>query len=180
LLPRKLRPVFNQLPLGHAADTVLGGRRPFYEAWLENPDLSGEYWRGRAVAFEAAQQPVLLIGGWQDLFFDQTMAQYQTLRERGADVALVVGPWTHGEGGGVATRESLDWLAGSRREDPVRIFVTPDEGWRDLPDWPPASNDLTLYPHPGTVLADAPAADGTELRFVYDPAARHRRSEAGC
>jgi uncharacterized protein len=170
LLPRKLRPVFEKLPLGHAADEVLGGSSPFYEAWLENPDPSGEFWRGREVAFEAAQQPVLLIGGWQDLFFDQTMAQYARLRKYGADVALVVGPWTHGEGGGVATRESLDWLAGSRRADPVRIFVTPDEGWRDLPNWPPASTDVTLYPHAGCVLADAPATDGAPLRFVFDPA----------
>ena len=73
---------------------------------------------------------MLLIGGWQDLFFEQTMARYRTLRNHGADVALIVGPWTHGEGGGVATRESLDWLAGSRLAHPVRIFVTGDGGWR--------------------------------------------------
>jgi len=98
------------------------------------------------------------------------MTQYRTLREHGADVALVVGPWTHGEGGGVATRESLDWLSGSRRAHPVRIFVTGDGGWRDLPDWPPASTDVTLYPHPVSVLADTPPADGASLRFVFDPA----------
>ena len=68
LTPRRLRPVFDKLPLGSAAGAVLGGSSPFYEAWLANPDPSGEYWRGRAVAFEAARKPVLLIGGWQDLF----------------------------------------------------------------------------------------------------------------
>ncbi len=170
LTPRRLRPVFDKLPLGHAADEVLGGSSPFYEAWLNNSDPSGEYWRGREVAFEAARQPVLLIGGWQDLFFDQTMAQYERLRKHGADVALIVGPWTHGEGGGIATRESLDWLAGSRREHPVRIFVTGDGGWRDLPDWPPASTEAMLYPQPETALADAPSADSAPLRFVYDAA----------
>jgi uncharacterized protein len=113
---------------------------------------------------------VLLIGGWQDLFFEQTMAHYRTLRNHGADVALIVGPWTHGEGGGVATRESLDWLAGSRLAHPVRIFVTGDGGWRELPDWPPPSTGEMLYPRPGGVLADAPPDDSAPLRFVYDPA----------
>jgi putative CocE/NonD family hydrolase len=170
LLPRRLAPVFDKLPLGGAATEVLGGHSPFYEAWLQNPDPDGEYWRGRAVAFEAARQPVLLIGGWQDLFFEQTMAQYRALRERDADVCLLIGPWTHGEGGGMATRESLDWLAGSRRSQPVRIFVTDDGGWRDLPDWPPPAADLTLYPHPESVLAAQPCPPGSTLRLVYDPA----------
>ena len=157
-------------PRGHAAQEVLGKSSPFFDTWLANPVPSGDYWRNRAVGFEASRQPVLLIGGWQDPFLDQTVAQYQTLRKRGPDVALVVGPWTHGQGGGVAIRESLNWLAGSRRAHPVRIFVTGEGGWRDLPDWPPASTDVTLYPHPGSVLADAPPAADAPLRFAFDPA----------
>jgi putative CocE/NonD family hydrolase len=170
LTPRRLEPAFGQLPLSAAADAVMGGGSPFYESWLDNADPSGDYWRRRAVAFEAAQQPVLLIGGWQDLFFDQTMAQFLKLRDNGVAVALVIGPWTHGEGGGVAIRESLDWLAGRRRSEPVRIFVTGDGGWRDLPDWPPPSTATVLHPLPGAMLADAPAVVDTRLSFVYDPA----------
>ena len=96
---------------------------------------------------------MLLIGGWQDLFFEQTMAQYRTLRNHGADVALIVGPWTHGEGGGVATRESLDWLAGSRLAHPVRIFVTGADEWRDLAAWPPETRPHRWHLHPDGVLA---------------------------
>src|SRR4030095_16218528 len=40
--------------------------------------------------------------------------QYARLRERGVDVALTVGPWTHidlaGRGAGVVARETLDWF----------------------------------------------------------------------
>jgi putative CocE/NonD family hydrolase len=136
---------------------------------LDNADPAGEYWRGRGVPIAAAR-PVLLIGGWQDLFFDQTIRQFHALREQGADVALVIGPWTHGEGGGVAIRESLDWLAGRRRTDPVRICVTGDGGWRDLADWPPPSTDVVHYPHPDGVLTDAPSPNASPARFVYDPA----------
>ena len=168
LTPRRLAPVFATTPLAAAADSVMGGGATYYESWLANPDPSGEYWRGRAVEIGADGTPVLLIGGWQDLFFDQTMRQYETLRARGADVALVVGPWTHGSGGGVAIRESLDWLAGRRRDHPVRVFVTGDAGWRDLPRWPPAATDTALYPRPDGGLADTSGAGVAS--FVYDPA----------
>jgi uncharacterized protein len=170
LTPRRLQPVFGRLPLAAAADAVMGGGSPYYESWLHNADPSGEYWSRRAVGFEAARQPVLLIGGWQDLFFDQTVAQYLRLRDAGVQVSLVIGPWTHGEGGGVAIRESMDWLAGRRRAEPVRIFVTGDGGWRDLADWPPPSTDIVLRPGPRGVLSDVPAAADTRSSFVYDPA----------
>lgn len=170
LTPRKFRPVIGELPLGNAADTILGDGARWYDEWLTNTDPAGEYWRGRSVDFRAAHQPVLLIGGWQDLFFDQTMQEFRMLREQGADVALVVGPWTHGEGGGMAVRESMEWLAGRRREQPVRICVTGDGGWRDLPDWPPVSTDTTFYPDQESTLAEAPPVGGAPIRFVFDPA----------
>ncbi|MDP9166005.1 MAG: CocE/NonD family hydrolase, partial [Actinomycetota bacterium] len=168
--PRRLQPVFDELPLTAAADAVLAGGAPFYESWIHEADPIGDYWSGRAVAFDNARRSVLLIGGWQDLFFDQTMAQYPRLRDAGADVALVIGPWTHGEGGGAAIKESLDWIAGRRRALPVRIFVTGDGGWRDLPDWPPTTVPATLHPHPGGGLSDEPPAGDPHATFTYDPA----------
>ena len=167
LTPRTLRPVFAKLPVAGAADAAMAGRSPFYNDWVENPDPSSEYWRERAVPV-SARQPVLLIGGWQDVFIGQTVQQFHTLRGLGADVALFVGPWTHGEGGGIAIRETLDWLAGRRRPQRVRIFVTGDGGWRDMPDWPPPSVDRLLYPNRGATLADEPPTEATELRFRYD------------
>lgn len=169
LTPRRLEAVFGALPL-EAASSVMAGGSSYYDPWLHETDLTGDYWRRRAVPFEDPQRPVLLIGGWQDLFFDQTMAQYHALRDNGTDVALIVGPWTHGEGGGASIREGLDWLAGRRREHPVRIFVTGDVGWRELPAWPPPSDEVVLYPQRSAALADAPAGGDTRATFVYDPA----------
>lgn len=168
LTPRRLAPVFTTTPLAAAAEGVMGGGAPYYEHWLANADPHGEYWRGRAVRIGAAGVPVLLIGGWQDLFFDQTMRQYDTLHARGADVALLVGPWTHGSGGGAAIRESLDWLAGRRRDLPVRVFVTGDAGWRDLPEWPPSATETVMFPQPDGTLADGSGTGA--VSFVYDPA----------
>ena len=46
-------------------------------------------------ALERTQIPVLLLGGWQDLFLEQTLAQYDRLKRRGVPVAVTIGPWTH-------------------------------------------------------------------------------------
>ena len=50
-------------------------------------------------ALDRCEVPVLLLGGWQDLFLDQTITQYQHLRDRGIDVAMTIGPWTHSRDG---------------------------------------------------------------------------------
>ena len=135
--------------------------------------------RQLGAALDRVQVPLLLIGGWQDIFIEQTVQQYRHLRARGVDVGLTVGPWTHRDLIGKATatvaRESFDWLgahlsgAGPTRRSPVRVFVTGD-GWVDLPDWPPATSERVLYLQPGGGLADTqPSASAPPSQFFYDP-----------
>ncbi|MFY9764913.1 MAG: CocE/NonD family hydrolase, partial [Mycobacterium sp.] len=120
--------------------------------------------------------------GWQDLFLPQTLQQYRHLRDRGVDVALTMGPWTHTQllFGGLATfaRETQDWLdthLGGRptqaRSDRVRFFVA-GEGWRELPDWPPTTTERALYLQPGGGLVETPPspAVSSSASFRYDPA----------
>ena len=171
------------LPLGAAGRALLGEGAPWYESWLEHPDHDGPFWAPHRLdaALDRAQIPVLLIGGWQDLLLPQTLQQYRRLRDRGVDVALTVGPWTHlqlaAKGVGTTTRESLDWLdahlrggSATRRPDRVRVFVT-GAGWRDLPDWPPPTSGHILYLQPGGGLAATPpASSAPPTTFRYDPA----------
>ena len=149
-MPRRLRPVLDMLPLGTAARQLLGGGSAWYEDWLGQSDLTDPYWQPLRLdaVFDRVKAPVLLVGGWRDVFCDQTLEQFRSLRARGVDVALIVGPWTHGQGGGESIRESLRWLGGARRHAPVRVFVTGGGGWRDLPDWPPEAGEQTLYLRP--------------------------------
>lgn len=125
------------------------------------------------------RRAILLVGGWQDLFLRDTITQYHALHDRGADVALTVGPWTHLQtatsGGGTVTRETLAWLdenlagaAGRTRPSPVRIHVTGAAAWRELPEWPPPTVPTVRHLGPGGRL-------GTErgparATFRYDPA----------
>jgi putative CocE/NonD family hydrolase len=181
---RRLGPALDALPLGDAGERLLAGRGRWYREWVAHPDRTDPWWAPVQLdrALERSGVPILLIGGWQDLFLDQTLDQYRRLRVAGADVALTVGPWTHVEtlskGGGLVTRESLDWLgehlAGGparRRPAPVHVHVTGAGEWRHLPEWPPATTDRALFLGERGRLADtAPGAAIAPVTFGSDPA----------
>ena len=183
---RKVARVAGEAPLGAAARALLGNGAPWFESWLEHPEPSDAFWAPLRcdAALERAEVPVLLIGGWQDVFLQQTVQQYRRLRDRGVDVALTVGPWTHTElltkALPVTTRESLSWLdnhlgTGSATPRParVRVFVA-GQGWLGLPDWPPATGEHALYLQPGGGLTPSPpttqASAQPPATFRYDPA----------
>ncbi|GAA3351104.1 CocE/NonD family hydrolase [Amorphoplanes nipponensis] len=180
----RIKDALAELPLADAAAKVMGGA-PWYQEWIRRRDLGDAWWQRADLteALERVSVPVLLQGGWQDGFLHQTLGAYARLAERGVDVGLTLGPWTHAQGGAAGTRvllpEALAWfdehLAGSgtgRRAMPVRVFVGgPDAGWRDLPAWPPATAERILYPRVGNLLAAHPAQPGETAGFTYDPAA---------
>jgi putative CocE/NonD family hydrolase len=170
------------LPLGESARAMLGTGAPWFESWLEHPEHTDPHWAPMQLheALERTEIPVLLLSGWQDLFLEQTLAQYARLRERQVPVAMTMGPWTHAQmmtkGAPRALRESLGWLdthlAGTRSEarKPVRIHVN-GHGWLDLDDWPPAMPEQVLYLRPaGHLGASAPAQDTPASSFTYYPA----------
>jgi hypothetical protein len=180
---RRISRVAAAVPLGAAGRALLGAGAPWYESWLKHHDRDDSFWEPMRfdAALDRAKIPVLLIGGWQDLLLQQTLQQYRRLRDRGVAVALTVGPWTHMQlavkGAGVTIRESLEWLdthlrgaSDTSRPNAVRIFVT-NAGWRDLPDWPPATRGHALYLQPGGGLAKTPPASAAPpATFRYNPA----------
>jgi putative CocE/NonD family hydrolase len=181
---RRLQPGLHEVPLLEAGERVLAGGAPWYRDWLSHPDAAHEQWTPMRLtaALDRVQVPVLLFGGWQDLFLEQTLQQYEHLHGRDLDVALTIGPWTHTEmlskGSSVVTNESLDWLAehlagtGTRRRAaPVHIHVTGAGEWRDLPSWPPATTERVVQLLPFGALGDQPPPpDAAPSSFTYDPA----------
>jgi uncharacterized protein len=179
---RALARATGALPAGEAGRTLLGTGASWYESWLEHPDHDDPFWAPLQLhqALERTEIPVLLLSGWQDLFLEQTLAQYGHLHRRGVPVAMTIGSWTHTQlmtkGAPTAIRESLDWLdthlAGrrSRRRSPVRIHIN-GEGWINLPDWPPAMPEQVRYLQPGGRLGDTmPPDTASPSRFTYNPA----------
>jgi uncharacterized protein len=180
---KKVTRAAGELPLGAAGRSLLGAGAPWWESWLEHPNCDDPFWAPMRFngALDQVQAPVLLLSGWQDLFLQQTLQQYQHLRDRGVDVALTVGPWTHSQlltkGLGIIAQESQVWLdthLGGRPSKPrpsrVRVFIT-GEGWRELPDWPPTTTEHAMYLQPDGGLAETPpSAASPSASFRYDPA----------
>lgn len=92
------------VPLLDGAKKAVGADSQTYEwlhTWLtgsesqvKGPGATG-YWKSvnQVKGVENAKVPILLVGGWQDVFAKTTVDQYHRLRERGrADVALTMGP----------------------------------------------------------------------------------------
>ncbi|HVL85909.1 MAG TPA: CocE/NonD family hydrolase, partial [Pseudonocardia sp.] len=180
---RRLAPAFTGLPLADAAETVLGGQAPWFRDWLAHPDRGDGFW-DRLRLRDAVQRtgvPVRLVGGWQDLFLRQTLEQYAVLRDRGVDVDLTVGPWSHLElatkAAGSIARGNLAWfaehLAGepASRRCPVRVHVTGGGRWRELPEWPPPTVEQVHHLQPGGRLTPGePTGAGPSTSWWYDPA----------
>ena len=190
---RRLRPALDRLPVTAGARDLLGDHAKWLDRWFEHPQLTDPFWAPLqcGAALERIAVPVLLVGGWQDLFIEQTLEQYRALAGRGVPTRLIVGPWTHldvASKAGPAVVESLAWLdryAGTGRspgtgepgpENSVRVWVGGEGAgqWRDIGGWPPSGTGTQRWylGAGGALSAREPAAgpDISPARFRYDPA----------
>ena len=155
-------------------------------------------WR---VAHDLVDVPSLIMGGWYDIFAQDTIDHYAATCARGqGQTRLVFGPWIHaawtstigdmdlGVGANSASLGLTDsviaiqvrwfdhWLKGIDngidREPPVKVFLTGDNRWLDLADWPPTGvREQPLYLHTGGALGPAlPATGSPASHYTYDPA----------
>ena len=83
--PRTVAKAIGEPPMGAAARTLLGTGTPWFESWIEHSDSDNPFWNALRSngALDRVQVPVLLLGGWQDIFLKQTLQQYGHLREIG-------------------------------------------------------------------------------------------------
>ena len=188
---RRLRPVLDRLPVAAGYRDLLGREPTWSERWLEHPQATDPFWGPLqcGAALERVTVPVLLVGGWHDLFIEQTLEQYRTLAARGVPTRLLVGPWAHLDitsQGAVALTESLTWLdryawPGSRTssrpgppDHPVRIWVGGEGAgeWREIGGWPPpgVAEQRWYLGANGSLGTAEPSADGPAAGFRYDPA----------
>jgi uncharacterized protein len=187
---RRLRPVLDRLPVTAGVPDLLGREPVWSERWLEHPQLTDPFWTPLqcAAALQRITVPVLLVGGWHDLFIEQTLEQYRTLAARGVPTRLLVGPWSHLDltaKGTAAIVESMAWLdrfasPGKARsqhvasEHSVRVWVGGEGAgeWRETPRWPAPGTTLQrwhLGAH-GSLSTREPSADVPAVGFRYDPA----------
>ena len=193
---RRLRPVLDRLPVAAGVRDLLGREPTLSERWLEHPRLTDPFWAPLqcGAALDRITVPVLVVGGWQDLFIEQNLQQYRTLAARGVPTRLLVGPWAHLDlttKGGAAVVESMAWLdryaapgqaRGQARgpapvaqpDHSVRIWVGGQGAgeWREPSGWPPAGTTQQrwhLGAH-GSLSTREPSPDVPAVSFRYDPA----------
>jgi len=189
---RRLRGVLSGLPVAARYADVIGREPAWSERWMDHPQASDPFWAPMQCgpALERITVPVLLVGGWQDLFIEQTLEQYRTLAGRGVPVRLVVGPWAHldlNSQGTIAINESLAWLdryAGPGRngpaaapappDHPVRVWVGGEDArqWREIGGWPPpgVAEQRWYLGANGSLGPGEPAGGVPAASFDYDPA----------
>ncbi|MGW2211261.1 CocE/NonD family hydrolase [Streptomyces sp. NPDC001781] len=192
-LRRQLRAVTMAAPLRGAYTSALGRQVPWLDEALAHSDAEDPYWDGAFVAPpENHRVPTCLITGWHDALADQTFEQYARLRRAGCETSLLVGPWTHfsalQQGWPEVFTESLAWLRAHMCADPtglrpttVRVHmggehtggehVDGNRMWRDLTDWPPATEPTSCYPTAdGRLTLQPSTGSAAPATFRHDPA----------
>jgi putative CocE/NonD family hydrolase len=175
---RALRKLDGHVPLGDLDRLATGTRKPYWQAWLADDD---EFWTRHSFAAgpERVTASVDMVAGWYDIFLPAQLRDYAALRAAGHEPRLTIGPWRHtdNDAGAHWVRHGLEFLGahldGSAAEppsDPVRIFVTGAEEWRDLPAWPPASTGQAWYLQPNGRLGGELPAESAPAAYTYDPA----------
>jgi putative CocE/NonD family hydrolase len=140
--------------------------------------------------------PALHVGGWYDIFYQQTIDDFVAMRSRGVPTRLVMGPSSHNDvtidpvGArvfGVAAQDvSHDltdtmcdlqlrwmdrWLKGTAGADEpaVKVFVMGENRWREFEEWPPPATRTAWFLQPDGGLAITTPPDSDPDGYTYDP-----------
>jgi putative CocE/NonD family hydrolase len=178
---RRLKAVLESTPLAQYAEVHHDGKTPWLDTILAKSDINDSHYSPMRLerALNQAVCPILIITGWYDIFLEQSIEQYTQLKERGCNVALTVGPWTHFKSGTATqmNRHGFDWieehLGGSReaaRTSAVQYFVTGAQEWRCDATYPPLTIPYIFYFQGGGKLSkESTSTDSDHSSFSFDP-----------
>ncbi|MEL7368725.1 MAG: CocE/NonD family hydrolase [Myxococcota bacterium] len=178
-------------------ERFFGERLPWYREWITHPNRHDPFWqRDDLQAFrrnpENIDVPVLMIGGWYDLFLPIQLEDFRRLKSR-ARSRLVIGPWHHLQradravpndfGLGGQWRQVINWLDHHLRNGPlegptgaVQWYAYGRGEWIINDDLTAPSSPHTYYLDgfataatcEGGRLADTSPASGS-ASYRYDP-----------
>lgn len=160
--------LFRTLPLSDL-DHQVGRALPFWRNFFDHAN-DDDYWSQLYVEDKWPQitAPVLVMGGWYDIFIEGSLSSFVGMRQAGGSAAarqskLIVGPWVHALSvspkvgdidfgfHSMADLEMLElrwhdyWLRGNdngiMNEAPIRLFIMGSNEWRDEQEWPLARTD---------------------------------------
>lgn len=177
----KVLKVGRSAPLIEAYRTVSEPIR-FWEDWVSHPDEDDPYWKRGDLrpVLDTISCPVLVQGGWYDLFLEDSLLEYTRPAERGVPAELLLGPWSHAhlltKGLGVTVSDATAWLlekAGLESRPvgtlPVRLIEIGSGDLTSYPAFPEPAGELSLHlAGDGRLTGSADSSDGTRT-YRYDP-----------
>ena len=179
---KRMQPMMRGPDLAKSIKHHFDGQAPWMEYVADHPDIDTRDPFYEKMNFEQALEraniPILLVGGWYDVFAPQTLRQYARLSERGTNVALMMGPWNHTQVGMQTEvhKQSYNWIEQhlakqnvQAQKSPVQYFVTGAKEWRHEAAWPPSTVVLEWYLGPDQRLMTQKAIKEGYSCFVFDP-----------
>lgn len=175
--------VHNLLPVGAMDEAAFDKPVSWWRDWVQHERADDPWWKpiDYFTAVTTLDAPVMMVGGWQDVFLPHQVRDFQARREAGKPAFLTIGPWVHASMKGMfeGLRLSLEMFTQLARGDQphdgrlaVRIFLQEAGEWREYPSWPPPeakAKDLFLRSN-GLLSHERPTeAEGADS-FLYDPA----------
>ncbi len=193
------RPWCTHLPLSDPGPIAIGGER-YAQSWtdiIDNSENPG-YWEDYSAVEnpEKIHVPVLITGGYYDIFSQGNLDLILALRARGGSEAtrggshLIMGPWGHGIGGPVGdvsfneARDTLSYMTnqwttrwirpqeGEPKDEwsAIYAYVIGQDRWIATDSWPPQESVPTkVFLSKGKLALQPPAAEKESSQFVYDP-----------
>ncbi len=192
-----------QLPLRGGSAIARSGVAPYFEDLVSGDAETAGRVRSatsQVGVVERVDLPTFSIGGWYDIFLQDTLDTYNVEAARGRPARVLIGPWGHGgmmnpigeRNFGFGAQAALidrrmdlqsmqlrwfdHWLygrdTGMLGEPPVQIFVMGINRWRGEAEWP--LRRAVVVPHylhaQGALDREEPAAGEVPDHFDYDPA----------
>lgn len=179
-------------------EALLGVACDWYVDWLKNVKEGDAYWaEGFWQALEQSVQdidiPILLHGGWFDIFLRAQLDTYRRLpRSVREKSRFIIGPWCHSGGPGGAlhypdadlmgigyVKPALEWFDAHLKGKPyphqiggVETYTIGEGRWRSWPGDYRASGERVLYLHANGAdgaLADKRPVHEHSFTYLYDP-----------
>ncbi|MFI6516712.1 CocE/NonD family hydrolase [Spirillospora sp. NPDC050679] len=178
---RARRAALSGRPLAELDVLATGAQQKFFQDLLvSGPDTP--FWDRRDFSPTVSEvtAPVNMTGGWYDIFLPWQLKDYAALRAAGRRPYLTIGPWFHADQrmmrGSIG--EALSWFRAhllddpsELREQPVKLYVTGAEEWREFPEWPvPGMRERRWNLQPGGGLSPDVPPESEPDRYRYDPA----------
>jgi len=161
------RQALTHRPHAEVDDVVFGISMPWYRDMVLGTSPDAAVWQEAQYQLltalpENMTVPVLMIGGWYDVFFGPQLEDWNRLATQSAS-RFIIGPWSHigstGEalqvenaGGGLFQWHAmLDWLGHHLKGQPlmnppgVASYVLGDNTWIERSAWPPITTMKNLY-----------------------------------